>query len=154
MIIICFSIYTLSVHSLLQKALICESQAKRICTLLIPQTSYLKLIVAGQLHTWSKTAYMIKDYVLWVSVLVIHPIAKMRIGQNILFPRIASESKTYLNKKWEKVLLEQRRWNLFRVPETHHTYVTSSHRHGRWKERVTQCWSVPESVPRYILKMR
>lgn len=52
---------------------------------------------------------MIKDCVLWVSVLVIHPIAKMRIGQNILFPRIASESKTYLNKKWEKVLLEQRR---------------------------------------------
>lgn len=97
---------------------------------------------------------MIKDYVLWVSVLVIHPIAKMRIGQNILFPRIASESKTYLNKKWEKVLLEHRRWNLFGVPETHHTYVTSSHRHGRWKERVTQCWSVPESVPRYILKMR
>lgn len=103
MIIICFSIYTLSVHLLLQKALIYESQAKRIHTLPIPPNLILG---AHSCKFFWPAAYlvreMIKDCVLWVSVLAIHPIAKMRIGQNILFPRTGSERKTYLNKKWKE----------------------------------------------------
>lgn len=71
-----------------------------------PKNSYWKLSIANSSFLAARKPCagvcgvgMMECYALWVWVLVIHSMAKMRIRQNILFLTTASERKTYLNKK-------------------------------------------------------
>lgn len=84
-----FFIYTLSVHLLLQKDLIYQSQAKWIHNFpLLTQkekkkkaSSYWKLSIANSCFLATCTPCgggTMEDYVLCVCVLVIHPMAKIR----------------------------------------------------------------------------
>lgn len=85
-------------------------------------------------------------------VLLMCPLIKTRIGSNILLLRNSFWSKVKLIKRRrENYCLDKENWLVYWCQKkARHRQIVK----GRWKEKVSQCWSAAESVLRCTLKTR